>query len=57
MKIHDTIAHNNNYLNDHSKNLYPQKRLKRDADNLFKDNDLFSNYDNNDNQNDGKHLH
>ncbi|KAL7023821.1 hypothetical protein ACKWTF_012794 [Chironomus riparius] len=52
MKIHDTIAHNNNYLNDHSKNLYPQKRLKRDADNLFKDNDLFSNYDNNDNQND-----
>lgn len=50
VKIYDSIAHNN-YFNDHSKNLYPQKRLKRDADNLYKDNDLFPNYDN---QKDGK---
>lgn len=45
VNIHDSIVH----INDHT---HPPNRLKRDADNLFKDNDVFVNYD--DNQNDGK---
>lgn len=52
-KITDHLQFNRHHYHQTPNEIFSRQRFKRDTDNLFKDNELYSNYNNDDDQNDG----